>query len=506
MRHVLKYDLIPALSMVAVCAFPCVFMYARNAGEVDASEMMPFLLVFLVSAAILFLVTLPFFRNASRAAFWTDLAMLVIINFSLVADFIKKKIPFLWDRYQLVVVLLILLVIFLLLLKKKPDLRTGCMLLLIAFGAMALINFAAAVPALIAKQRIHQQFSENPISNEYVISNMEFPYQERPNVYLFIFDEYGGYENLLHYYNYDNLSFLEELEDRGFVVSNTSRNTEGIFSVTLLPNLLNLNYVVREEDETEKKLMFLYSCQMYRLFAANGYRINLVNHLDYLGSDGCRVLTANQTHKTISVYLLRNSLYGKIPATRSFLTYYFISDYGASYRVGLDNAFEAGLSCWKEAEKNECPTLTIGYYQFPHSPTMVGPNGEALPFETGWHWSDPSLYLGQVEYCNKYILELADSIQEHDPDALIFLCSDHGNRYALHMLQIRAIEEYDPHIENPYMQNILNAVCYKGQFFDIEGQTGINTIRRVLNQVYGTEFDDIEPFYSYLYAYEDDQW
>ena len=125
MRHFVKYDLVPLLSMAVICAFPCIFMYARNASEVEASEMVPFLLVFLASAAILFLVTLPFFRNASRAAFWTDLAMLVIINFCLVAEFIKRGIPFLRERYQLVIILLLLAALFVLLLKKKPDLRTG---------------------------------------------------------------------------------------------------------------------------------------------------------------------------------------------------------------------------------------------------------------------------------------------------------------------------------------------------------------------------------------------
>ena len=115
MRHFLKYDLVPLLSVAVICAFPCIFMYARNAAEADASQMVPFLLVFLASAAILLLVTLPFFRNVSRAAFWTDLAMLVIINFCLVTEYIKQVIPFLRERYQLVIIVLLLAALFVLL-------------------------------------------------------------------------------------------------------------------------------------------------------------------------------------------------------------------------------------------------------------------------------------------------------------------------------------------------------------------------------------------------------
>ncbi len=61
MRHFLKYDLIPILSIIAVCAFPCVFLYAQNASEVPASSMLPFLIVFLLNAVIFFGLTAVFF-------------------------------------------------------------------------------------------------------------------------------------------------------------------------------------------------------------------------------------------------------------------------------------------------------------------------------------------------------------------------------------------------------------------------------------------------------------
>ena len=504
MRHFLKYDLIPILSMIAVCAFPCAFMYARNAGEASPSEMIPFLLVFFGSAAIMFLLTLPFFRNVSRAAFWTDLGMLVIINFSLVADFVKDHVSFLRERYFLLLILALLAALFLLLLRKKPDLRTGCLLLLLGFGAMILINGALAVPAEIRKAQFRDQLSENKAPPEFDLSGVKFRSQDRPNVYWFMFDEYGGYENLRHYYDYDNAEFLETLEDRGFDVSWTSRNTEGIFTNTIMTNLLNLNYLVVEDDESEKKKMHRDNGQIYQMFAANGYNINLVNHTDYLADRGCRVLTSNQSGRSISEFLLRNSIYYKIERARFLISYFFIAEYGAGYRIGLDNAMEAGLACWQAATEDDGPTLTLGYYQFPHSPTMVGPNGEALPFSAGWNWTDHSLYLGQVEYCNKFILNLVTEIQTHDPDALIMLCSDHGNRYALHMLQCKVIEKYDPYEENQYMQNILNCVYYKGETFDIEGQTGINTMRRVFNQVFDAGLPDVEPYYSYIYEYEDE--
>lgn len=49
-------------------------------------------------------------------------------------------------------------------------------------------------------------------------------------------------------------------------------------------------------------------------------------------------------------------------------------------------------------------------------------------------------------------------------------------------------EAYDEQEENFYMQNILNCVYYKGETIDIEGENGINTLRRTLNYVFGTDY------------------
>ncbi len=505
-HHFLHYDLIPLLSMLAVCAFPCVFLYARNASEVPADSMIPFLVVFSLNALLFFGISAIFLHNVSRAAFFSDLAMLVVINFCLLASHLKNLLPVLRDRYLLILLVVLLLGLFILLLRKKPDLRTGCLLVLIAFGSMIAINTIQAIPAILSSHEVQKEMmrgvpdDENP--NTQVEQDVQFG-DNRPNVYYFLFDEYGGYDNLKHYYDFDNSAFLDELKNRGFSVSLHSHNTEAVATDTIVPNLLNMNYVVKVEESGHKKAQYRRSCLLYQMFADNGYQINLINHVDYLGTGGCHVLTSNQTRRTISEYLMRNSIYNKFPAFRKLLDQFFVADYGDNYRASLDNALEAELTCWQEAQDG--PTLTVGYVQCPHSPTMVGPNGEDLPFSTGWNWRDHSLYLGQVEFINKHILKLVDTIQEHDPDALIFLQSDHGNRYAIHMVQVGEWSDYDPHEENQYMQNVLNCVYYQGQSFDIEGETGINTMRKVFSQVLGANLPPITPVQDYSDDYVDEQ-
>lgn len=516
MRHFLKYDAVPLLSMAAVCAFPCVFLYSQNAAEVPASSMLPFFLVFLVNALLFLGVTGLFFRNVSRAAFFTDLAMLVVINFCLLALELRRFMPWLRDRYLLLMFLALLAALFVLLLKKKPDLRNGCLLVLIAFGAVIFMNLFQAIPVLMRSHRPEPSPppaagpkqpgapgnpGSPPPSHGTQPERIEFR-TPGPNVYYFIFDEYGGYDNLQNYYDFDNCDFLEALESRGFSVSYHSRNTEAVNTDTIVPNLLNLDYVVSAADSGHRKAELRRECRLYQMFRENGYRINLINHVDYLGSAGCRVLTSHQTRRTISEYLMRNSIYSKSKKLRALLDDFFVFDYGANYRSGLDNALEAGLSSPRETEGQS--TLTVGYIQCPHSPTMVGRHGEDLPFATGWNWRDHSLYLNQLEFMNDYILELTEAIQTQDPDALIILQSDHGNRYAIHMCQLGEWGDYDPHSENPYMQNILNCVYYRDRSFPVEGETGINTLRMMFNAVLGTDLAPIEPIEDYSPGYDDE--
>lgn len=133
----------------------------------------------------------------------------------------KRILPFLRDRYLLVLLIVLLLGLFLLLIRKKPDLRTGCLLMLIAFGSMIFINTIQAIPAILSSHEVNQEMmrsvpdDENP--NVQVEQNVQFG-ANRPNVYYFLFDEYGGYDNLEHYYHFDNSAFLEDLEARGFSV------------------------------------------------------------------------------------------------------------------------------------------------------------------------------------------------------------------------------------------------------------------------------------------------
>lgn len=489
LKHIRDYDLAPLISVLLVCAFPCVFMWAQNAKDAGPASMLTFLLIFGVNALLFLVVTLPFFRNFSRAAFFTDLAMLVVINFSLISDKIEALLPWLWSRYILIIFGVILLAIFVLLWRKKPDMRIPCVLIAIAFASVTLMNVIMNIQTIYKSLR--------PMDPPVVLAEdtgIEFT-QDKVNVYYFMFDEYAGYENLLHYYDYDNNPFLNELEEKGFTVSRSSRNTEAVYTYILMPNLMNLNYVMSVHDYSRLQYYYLDESYMVRMFRQNGYQINLANHLNYVGEKDVNLLTGKQDVTNLSWFILQNTIYWKVWSIGKPLVSYFHMNSHINSYTSLMETLAAEQDCWQHV--GDGPTLTIGYAQTPHSPMIVNREGEMLPRKQSYNWKNSQLYLDQLEFTNAHILSMVEKIQANDPDALIILQSDHGCRYPIHMIQVHERKEYDPYEENTYMQNVLNCVYYKGQSFDIEGETGINTLRKVFSEVLGADLEPIEPVVDY---------
>lgn len=147
---------LPLLSMILVCFYPCAFLFFQNAGEARAVDMLPFFGIFLLTAAGVFLIFDLLLRNVARAAVLTDLAMLAVINFTMVCNGIKNVFPGFRDKIFLIAVLVVLAGLLWLFWRKKPNMTVVCGLFLIVFGVQLVGQGAMAAPTLIAAARNHR--------------------------------------------------------------------------------------------------------------------------------------------------------------------------------------------------------------------------------------------------------------------------------------------------------------------------------------------------------------
>lgn len=472
----LKHIGLPILSILIVCFYPCAFLFFQNAEEAHAADMLPFFGVFLLSAALIFLIFSCILRNVSRAAVMTDLSMLVVINFNMICTALKKLLPGFRDKILLIAVLVLLLLLLVLLLQKKPQLHILCGLIALAFGCMTFASGAAALPTLIATASYEKAPADESITSQ-VFSG------DQRNVYYMIFDEFAGPESLMRYYDRDNEEFFSALEQRGFSVSRTSRNTESCWTVTLVPNMMNLSYVTDDTVPINSRLQWLENPALYQLFRNNGYDIHLVNHDDLLDDAGCKVLTRHQTQETISDYIYQNSIFCLIPGLKWEIEERVLHQ-GENSRVeALENAMDAMTDCWQHVDG---PTLTACYLATPHAPFLFHADGTLTGSGEYYDWHQPELYLTKLQYTGEKILEAVDNIQKNDPEAVILLQADHGVRTPGHLVERFGGPWFDTTEEIPYMENVLCAVYTPGDKLDIEGDTCINAARKTLDRVFGT--------------------
>lgn len=470
--------------MLILILYPCIFMYCENVSEGSLSDIFPAFAKLILLALGAFVVSMILMRNMNRAWLHAEITTIILLNYHLIYAFFDRKLQGLRHIVFCGWVVLVWLVITIIIKRKVKNGSNVCNIITWVCLGLIVVNFITAIPDYIKVREERNTITDNSISEE------KFTKKDRPNVYFLIFDEYGGQENLSRYYDYDNQDFMQSLENQGFSVSNTSHNSESIWSGIIIPNVLNLSYVAKDEMGVYEGWKLTENAQLFQLFWKNGYQINMINHQNQLYERGCNVLCSTYSTETISSSILNNTVYTEIEECISRLSGQDNSVV-KNYNVQLQEMFERLEYCYEDTSPYK-PTFTISYIVCPHDYFVFDQNGNFLPDEYAAAWDQKEYYLNQLEYVNHVMDTTIQNIMANDPDALIVIQSDHGVRYPHHMLSHYGEPTYDGREETYYMQNILNCVYYKGENFNIEGLSGINTWRTVLNEVYGTNYELID--------------
>jgi hypothetical protein len=492
--------------ILVVCSYPCIFMWAQNIAEEGLKTLLFPLGFFLFLAFICECILLIIFKDMYKAVLIDALFMIIFMNYRLIEKvIIKCKLPVNDLSFGIVMLILIAgLCVFLKITKKEID--TPCIIVGLTFSVLILINFVGAIPKIIdMKQNV------SDVEVEQYAKDKSF----KENVYYFVFDEYGGKENLKYYFNYDNTEFLNELRSKGFAVSDNSYNRESVYTYDIIPNLFNYSYVTSTSNTSTKNRRFLKNPVMYRFFKDLGYDINVISHQRYLDTKDCNVLfesskdTITDNEKNVGDYILENSFVVVIlnvltknntknnSGGMSWLAKEFVEKYASE----IDESFDICDEIWKYSDKK--PTLTVAYMSSPHRPCVLDEDGNVVDNTLVYRYKES--YIGYLKYVNKRITKMIDGIIENDPNAIIIFQADHGTRIPLFSMGEYDKNKYDEKLESEMMENVFNCVYFGNKEpQSIEGLSCVNTIRTVLNYLYGTDYKMIEPKEKYIYKWKYD--
>lgn len=474
------------ISPALVCFYPCLFQYARNIPEARLPDALMFFGIFLAIGAVGYLIVLGITRRAGAAGLLSSLGMVAFTNIGLVTRALQNHLSWFRARYLTAAVLLLGILLLVLLIRKRWRCGVPCLLLVLAFGAMSIGAVGMAAPKLLAQHQENQSRQQEETRDSLLEAAPSGEQKALPNVYYYLYDEFAGPECLEYFYEFDHSDFYRQLEQRGFSCSTDSYNVESTVTVQLVPDLYHLGYGVPEYFESGDGA----EPRLYQLFRGMGYRINLINHMDFLDTDGARVLTTRQHEDSICVYLYQNSLLPGIPYLSGWMEQLPQLQTEMGYAEMLQEALGLMDTAWQYTQDG--PTLTLGYVQCPHTNFLYDADGTPIPPEHGNDWDDPRYYLGFLQYASRRALAAVDEIQAHDPTAIIILQSDHGARTVYRETIRGNVEQVTQDLVH-HQQNILNCVYMPGASVDIQGKSGINTLRTVLNQAYHMDLPMVEP-------------
>jgi len=452
-------------------------MYFRNVDRINLREIFELVGLFFLNGAIIFFLALFYYRNSSKAGMLTNIVMLFILFFSLIEKLLITIFPMLY-YWHIVMIILTALIILASVIKTKGTIEIALKinnLFLTMFTGLIALNGLFAAPV------IFQKLSEEPNQSKLQIQRETL--ETNSNVYYFIFDEYGGLENLERFCGFDNTPFYDSLEEFGFNVSKDSRNNT-ISTDIEIPNLLNLEMINNDNMSHENRMKALENPNLFRLFKENGYQLNIVSDMGFIPVEMSEIdydytfETEIYENDTIKALIIKNTIY-----------YPFIIRNPNDRIIEIENMFQYIHNSWKIQPNNQ---FTFAYFTFPHLPWVVDEFGRRIS-EAEWeNWQNSNIYLGQLKYTSKKILETVDQIIKANPDAIIIIQSDHGFRQQSHLRLLYEKEIEDMELEMKYQRNILNAVYYKGERINIESLSGINTLILVINNHFGLNYELLE--------------
>ncbi len=468
-------------SIFSVILYPCLFMYFLNADKVKLHDILGLIGLFSLNAAIVFGIAFLYYRNLIKAGLLTNVVMIFILLFGWIEKAIIAIIPMLY-YWHIVMILLSVAIFTGIIIKTKTTTELTHNIntvLLTVFAGLIIFNGIQATPTIIKK------INDSPVAAKQEIQKGTL--KTNSNVYYYIFDEYGGLDNLKRYTGYDNSPFYDSLEKLGFNVSKSSRNYT-INSDIEIPNLLNLDLANNETMTHETRIKAVENPYLFQLFKENGYQLNImVDNVDFSympirSSDAdyeYSSSTASNGEDSLQTLIINNSVY-----------YPLLTRTKTKRIEEVDKMFQYIQESTSKQSEN---LFSFGYFMFPHLPWVVDEFGNSINGADRDDYRKSDVYLGQMKYASKKILEAVQKIIEADPDAIIIIQSDHGYRQPTQLNNLFGNYYSDMDLEMKFQRNNLNAVYYKGENLDITSLSGVNTLITVLNKHFGMDIKLMEP-------------
>jgi hypothetical protein len=477
-----------------LAAYPILALFARNAREVLAADLVGVLAVAVVAAGAIWLVIGLLMRDAAKGALVTAAAILMFYTLGPVIEWTEDFLIYLsgfWIKrvrievapLWLIVPEVLLLCGFALGIRRRLGSVEGATRFLNVLAVIAVSMPIAQIATIKAPTATRAARAATPLGLLTAPSAGHLP-----DIYYIILGGYARHDVMKSHFDFDNTAFLEHLERKGFYVARKSPANYGQTPLCLSSSL-NATYL----DELVKGLGT-------DLTALRGliYQNDVVASLRPLGyqfvtfATGYDPTEGFEGDRHLSPYRPTTEFWrmvvDMIPA-RAVAPGPALADPFQHARLRITYL----LDHLPEIARDSQPTFTFAHIICPHPPMIFGPNGEEIGHErflfshnkTNGRYRNPEefarAYKDQSIYITRRIQETIDRILAESPEPpIIILQSDHGSELNL---DLESLENTDLHER----MSILNAYYFPGGRYEglYDSISPVNSFRVVLNTYFG---------------------
>ena len=450
-----------------------------NYSSVPVSDSLLLVLEYIGISAVIVGLAWLFYRDWIKAALFAFVIMALQFYFGALQDGLKNLTSSFISQYRFLLPFIALLVILLMvwLKKRKKPLTT----------VTAYLNLLLIVLILIDAGRLAYKISKSgKESREERLVLKDCKDCLKPDIYLILLDQYASNMALKEVFQFDNDSFEQKLNQRGFHIAKASRSNYNLTPFSMA-STLDMNYLGKEMG-VKNNLNVGYSYRVIQnstviqFLARNGYEFYNYSVFDFPGQParqyeaffpyGRRLITAQTFSGRLKRDIRSAILEGKLGSRekREEIAYehlHFNNDI-------LD------LIRKMATIKPAIPRFVYAHLMMPHFPYYYDSKGKALPLEklSGFRHTNANDYIEYLQYCNHQVLALVDHILSNSAQPpIIMLLADHGFRHP------------GKNVDRKYDFMNLNAIYLPqrnyGGFYD--SISNVNHFRVVLNSCFNQQ-------------------
>lgn len=470
--------------------------FLENFGFVSAKDASVLCLSYILLTFSIAFFSYIFFRSWTKAAMITVIWMSFFFFFGAVHEFLKENIPVrFFSRYSflLAFVFVVLIVIFILLKKTRKPLYRTTSFLNSLFIIYIIVDGIGVLVKTFGPQDQGLSIYSFAGANNYKICDT----CKKPDIYFLLMDEYTSSLGLKQMFDFDN-DLDSFLIDKGFSVQAKSRSNYNFTSFSMSATL-NMNFIAGIKDikgvtadDYSYTTRLVRDNEVIKFLDAQGYDIVNYSIFDLAGHPS----TVDQSFLPLKTKLITDrTLFARMNEDIGWLlmTYWPFKLFKRNYVLKHRDNNEDFIRLVKESPKikTKKPRFIYAHLYMPHSPFYYDKNGNPKTNEaiyTEMFTKPSSGYIEYLQYTNTRIREMVNSLLQDDPNAIIILLGDHGNRK-------KAVDPMPIHI----FRN-LNAVYYPDKNYTglYDSITNINMFRVIFNKQFNQHFDLMKDSSVYL--------